>query len=211
MAGVSHPGELIGAYLHDRGTAHSWRARHRDGSGFRLGQMMSGPDIMRSADAAMLAQEFPTATNAEPQFADGLGEFDLLISRPTTARQGSSVQPECAFGELIAFPPVERAVAPTEVHDAGLALQRPGDFARCITHCVLSLGFRDNRNDVARLAVLLPSRHDQADRALVRLLLKLGWRAGLTPAEARPEVAEDRKSTRLNSSHPQLSRMPSSA
>jgi hypothetical protein len=46
-------------------------------SGFALGQMMSGPDIMRSADAAMHARQLSTATDAEPQFAGSLGEFYL--------------------------------------------------------------------------------------------------------------------------------------
>src|SRR5262249_30093205 len=100
------------------------------------------------------------------------------------------VQPEGAFGKLVALEPIQLAGPAAEVLGTGLALQRLRDLARGIPRRTIVFGFRHHGDDVARFAVLFPTRHDETDGALVCLLLQLGERAGLAPAETGAEIPQ---------------------
>ena len=59
------------------------------------------------------------------------------------------MQPEGAFSELVAFPPIDAAGAVLEIVSAGLALQRRGHSARGISFRAVLFSFWNHDGDVS--------------------------------------------------------------
>ena len=81
--------------------------------------------------------------------------------------------------------------------------------ALCSDDCLLEIGSVPSRHSARHcIAILRHAEHAKSRRAMIG---KIAMEIGPAAIPRRIDAHEDRKSTRLNSSHRSLSRMPSSA